>query len=59
MGAKTGKTLVLIMPVEKRGQGFATQSLVTHSDPVQESAYLSTTPRPYALTTKQCEEREP
>jgi transposase len=36
------------MPVKKRGLELATQSLVTHGDPVQESAYLSTIPCPYA-----------
>lgn len=37
------------MPDKKRGLELATQSLVTHSDPAQESAYLSKTPCLYAF----------
>lgn len=43
------------MPVEKHGLGLAIQSLVTHSDPVQENAYLSTTPCPHVLSTNHAE----
>lgn len=41
MRAKTENTLVHYMPVEKRGLGLATESVVTLSDPVQENANLS------------------
>ncbi|NOR80598.1 MAG: hypothetical protein GQ529_07150 [Methyloprofundus sp.] len=37
------------MPVKKRGQELAIQSLVTRSDPVQESAYLTIIPCLYAF----------
>ena len=41
------------MPVEKRGLGLATQSLVTHCDPVHENANVLTTPCPNVLSTNQ------
>jgi len=43
------------MSVQERGLGLAAPSLVTHSDPVQESASLSTTPRLYVLSNRRQE----
>jgi hypothetical protein len=52
MGAKADTTLVLKCPLCSVVRGFAAQSIVTLSDPVQESANLSKTPRPYASSFK-------